>query len=435
MRFDRRCLLAAALCLSAPLAAAESTRVIHVGHLIDGAGGATRERVTLVVRDERVAEVVAGFRAAAPGEELVDLSTAWVTPGWIDLHVHLGGESSPTSYLEKFTLNAADRAYRTYADGMKTLAAGFTTVRNLGDEYGATVALRDAVRRGTVMGPRVYTAGKSLATTGGHADPTNGWADLIEGDPGPKEGVLNGPADAAKAVRQRYKEGADLIKITATGGVLSLARSPDAPQFTDEELAAILATARDYGFTVAAHAHGAEGMKRAVRAGVTSIEHGTFMDEEIMSLMKEKGTWYVPTLSAGIFVGEKAREEGYYPEIVRPKAAKVGRQIRDTFAKAYRAGVKIAFGTDAGVFPHGTNAREFGYMVEGGMSPGEAIQAATSRAAEVLNARGEIGCLAPGCYADLVALDGDPTKDVATTLKPRAVIKGGMLVRKSGTGT
>jgi imidazolonepropionase-like amidohydrolase len=426
----RRAAAVALVCLSAPLAAAESARVVHVGHLLDGAGGAVRDRVTLVVRGERVAEVIAGFRAPAAGEELVDLSAAWVTPGWIDLHVHLGGEGSPTSYLEEFTLNAADRAYRTYADGMKTLAAGFTSVRNLGDDYGVTAALREAVKRGTVTGPRVWTAGKSLATTGGHADPTNGWADLIEGDPGPKDGVLNGPADAAKAVRQRYKEGADLIKITATGGVLSLARSPDAPQFTDEELAAIVRTARDYGFPVAAHAHGAEGMKRAVRAGVTSIEHGTFMDEETMRLMREKGTWYVPTLSAGIFVGEKAKEEGFYPDIVRPKAEKVGVQIRATFARAYRAGVKIAFGTDAGVFPHGTNAREFGYLVEGGMSPGEAIQAATSRAAEVLGASGEVGCLAVGCYADLVALDADPTKDIATTMKPRAVVKGGVLVRR-----
>ena len=312
---------------------------------------------------------------------------------------------------------------------MKTLRAGFTTVRNLGDSYNSTIALRDAIRRGVVTGPRIWTAGKSIATTGGHADPTNGWCDLIEGDPGPKEGVINGPEEAAKAVRQRYKDGADLIKITATGGVLSLARSPDAPQFNDEELAAIVATARDYGFAVAVHAHGTEGMKRAVRAGVTSIEHGTFMDDETMKLMKERGTWYVPTLSAGIFVGEKAKTPGYFPDVVRPKAEKVSVQIRDTFDKAFRAGVKIAFGTDTGVSPHGENAQEFLYLVEEGMTPMQAIQAATSSAAQVLGSN-EVGSVAPGKYADLIAVDRSPLDDVTVLRDVAFVMKGGEIVKQ-----
>ena len=425
--------LAAALALAtlaaAPLAAAPTRQLVHAGHLIDGRGDAVRERVTLVVEGERIVEVADGLRPPAPGETVVDLSDAWVLPGLIDLHVHLGSEVSPTAYLERFTQNPADVALRAYADAQKTLRAGFTSLRNLGDSYNATIALRDAIRRGLVDGPRLWTAGKSIATTGGHADPTNGWCDLIEGDPGPKEGVINGPDEAAKAVRQRYKDGADLIKITGTGGVLSLARSPDAPQFNDAELAAIVATARDYGFPVAVHAHGTEGMKRAVRAGVTSVEHGTFMDDEVMRLMKEKGTWYVPTLSAGIFVSAKAETPGYFPDIVRPKAAKVGAQIRDTFARAYRAGLRIAFGTDSGVSPHGENAQEFGYLVEGGMKPMEAIRAATSSAAQVLGSN-EVGEVAPGKYADLIAVDQSPLEDVTRLREVTFVMKGGAIVKQ-----
>ena len=420
----------AALLAASPLAAQTppARTLVHAGTLIDGTGGPPRQRVTLVIEGERVARIEDGFRTAGPGEKVLDMKAGWVLPGFIDLHVHLGTESAPGAYLERFTMNPADVALRAAAHARTTLQAGFTTVRNLGDGYNTTVSLRDAIRRGWVEGPRIYTAGKSLATTGGHADPTNAWSDLIEGDPAAKEGVVNGPDEAAKAVRQRYKDGADLIKITATGGVLSLARSPDAPQFTDEELAAVVRTARDYGFAVAAHAHGTEGMKRAIRAGVTSIEHGTFMDEETIRLMKERGTWYVPTLSAGIFVAAKAQVAGYFPEVVRPKAEKVGSQIRDTFARAHRAGVKIAFGTDAGVGAHGDNAKEFAYMVEGGMTAAEAIHAATGRAAQVLGAESDVGTLAPGRYADLVGVRTDPLADVRVLAAPALVVQGGKVV-------
>ena len=250
--------------------------------------------------------------------------------------------------------------------------AGFTTVRDLGGDVAPH--LRDAIAQGLVKGPRIYAAGKAIGTTGGHADPRNGMNAEIShalGAPGPTEGVINSVDDARQAVRQRYKEGSDLIKITATGGVLSFAKSGDAPQFTVEEIRAVVDTARDYGYTVAAHAHGKEGMRRAIEGGVTSIEHGTYMDEEIFELMKKHGTWYVPTISAGRFVAEKSKVPGYFPEIVRPKAAKIGAQIQDTFGKAWRAGVKIGFGTDQGVAPHGDNAREFGYMVETGYAGGD----------------------------------------------------------------
>jgi imidazolonepropionase-like amidohydrolase len=309
----------------------------------------------------------------------------------------------------------------------KTLRAGFTTVRDLGGEV--TLKLRDAINAGLIVGPRIYAAGTSIATTGGHADLTNGYNSELShllGPPGPTEGVVNGVDDARQAVRQRYKEGSDVIKITATGGVLSYAASGDAPQFTVDEVRAVVDTAKDYGYRVAAHAHGKEGIKRAVEGGVTSIEHGTYMDEEIFALMKKHGTWYVPTITAGRFIVEKAKVPGYFPEMVRPKAERIGAQIQDTFAKAYKAGVKIAFGTDMGVAPHGDNAVEFGYMVEGGMPAAEVLQSATYRAAEVLGVA-DLGQLAPGFRADVVAVAGDPLADISLTRKVAFVMKDGVV--------
>jgi imidazolonepropionase-like amidohydrolase len=249
------------------------------------------------------------------------------------------------------------------------------------------------------------------------------------GDPGPESGVVNSVGDARKAVRQRYKDGADFIKITATGGVLSLAKNGQNPQFTQEELEAIIQTASDYGFHVAAHAHGAEGMKRAVIAGVRSIEHGTFMNEEIMSLMKERGTYFVPTISAGKFVALKSEEDGYFPAVVRPKAAEVGPQIAGTFARAYQQGVKIAFGTDAGVSPHGSNATEFVYMVEGGMKEMEAIQSATMTAARLLGIEGSLGSVSEGKLADIIAVNGNPLEDISLLSRVSFVMKDGQIYR------
>jgi len=355
-----------ALAVSAP---SEAATLVHAGHLIDGIADAARSEVTVVVEDGRITAVRSGYVAPGPDDELVDLSGMTVLPGLMDMHVHLTGELSPRSYLERVQFESADQAVRAVAYARTTLMAGFTTVRNPGDDGKATVALRKAIAAGLVPGPRIFTAGKSLATTGGHADPTNGLNSRLRGDPGPADGVVNGPADAAKAVRQRYKEGADFIKITATGGVLSVAKSGQNPQFTMAELEAIVATATDYGFHVAAHAHGTEGMKRAVIAGVRSIEHGTYMTDEVMELMKQHGTFYVPTILAGVTVAERAAIDGYFPDLVRPKAAAIGPVIQDTFARAWQAGVKIAFGTDCGVGPHGDNGREFALMVAGGMSP------------------------------------------------------------------
>jgi imidazolonepropionase-like amidohydrolase len=291
------------------------------------------------------------------------------------------------------------------------------------------ISLRNAINSGIVVGPRIFTSGKSIATTGGHADPTNGYREDLMGDPGPKEGVINSPEDARQAVRQRYKDGADLIKITATGGVLSIAKDGSGPQFTDEELQAIIETANDYGMITAAHAHGAEGMKRAVQAGITTIEHGTKMTEEVMELMMQKGTYYVPTITAGKFVAEKANEPGYYHPLVVPKAKEIGPQIQRTFGIAYKKGVKIAFGTDAGVFPHGQNAKEFGFMVEAGMPAIEAILSATVTAATVLGQADKFGTIDAGMLADIIAVDGDPTKNVKVLENVSFVMKDGVVYK------
>jgi imidazolonepropionase-like amidohydrolase len=420
-----RSILIAASLLAATPASAE-TIALHCGEVFDSKSARLLGERTIVTSDGRISQVLPG-RAPVPGAKVVDLTGHTCMPGWIDLHVHLGMESNPRSYEERFRLDDVDFALRSVGYAEKTLRAGFTTVRDLGGEVAPK--LRDAINAGLVKGPRIYAAGKSIATTGGHADPTNGMnsqLSFVLGTPGPTQGVVNSAEEARQAVRQRYKDGSDLIKITATGGVLSYAKSADAPQFMPDEIRAIVETARDYGYTVAAHAHGKEGMKRAVEGGVTSIEHGTFMDDEIMALMKKHGTWYVPTISAGRFVGEKAKIPGYLPDIVRPKAERIGAQIQDTFARAYRAGVKIAFGTDMGVGPHGENAVEFGYMVEGGMPPAQALQAATYNAAQVL-AVSDIGQLEPGFRADVVAVAGNPLADIALTRKVALVMKDGVV--------
>ena len=410
-------------------ASARADTLIHAGRLVDVAEGKILTEQTIRIEGDRIAAVEPGFIKDADAQ-VVDLSDATVMPGFMDMHVHLLQElNPPASYAEGFYMNSADVALRATVYARRTLEAGFTTVRDLGvRDIEAGFALRDAINQGIVPGPRIFAAGKSIATTGGHADPTNGLREDLRGDPGPKDGVINGPEEAFKAVRQRYKDGSDVIKLTVTGGVLSLAKSGDNPQFTDVELEAIMAAAQDYNFVVAVHAHGAEGMKRAIRAGVHSVEHGTYMDAEAMELMKEQGTWYVPTISAGKWVADLSQQEGKLPEVVRPKAAAVGPQIQNTFAEAWQRGVPIAFGTDAGVSPHGANGREFTFMVEAGMPVMEALRAATVNAATLLRVEDEIGQLAAGYYADVVAVRGDPFADVTLLESPEFVMKNGAVV-------
>ncbi|MCA6077912.1 amidohydrolase family protein [Fulvivirga sp. 1062] len=408
---------------------AEAQRtLLHCGTLIDGLSDRAMKEMTIVVEGNRIIGVEKGFSAPGKDDKVIDLTRHSVMPGLMDMHVHLEGETSPDSYLKRFQQDPADIAYDAAVHAKTTLMAGFTTVRDLGGT-GVNTALRDAVNAGKVPGPRIFSAGKSIATTGGHADPTNGYRSDLVGDPGPKEGVINGPYDARKAVRQRYKDGSNVIKITSTGGVLSLAKDGSGPQFQMDELEAIIETAREYGMTTAAHAHGDEGMRRAVEAGITSIEHGTFMSTATMDLMKEKGTYYVPTISAGMFVAEKAKIPGYYPPIIVPKALEVGPQISNTFAQAYKRGVKIAFGTDAAVFPHGENGKEFGYMVDAGMPPMETIKSATIEAAKLLEMEEQLGTIESGKLADIVATMDNPLENISTMENVVFVMKDGVVYK------
>jgi len=402
---------------------------IWCGTLIDGVSDDAKKEMTIVVEKDRIVAIDKGYSQPASNEKIIDLKTKTVTPGWIDMHVHLETETRKGNVADRFILNPADIAFESLRYANATLMAGFTTVRDLGGT-GVNISLRNAINKGLVTGPRIYTAGKAIATTGGHADPTNGYRKDLMGDPGPKEGVINGPEEAYQAVRQRYKDGADLIKITATGGVLSQAKDGANAQFTEEEIKAVVAAAKDYGFKVAAHGHGTEGIKRAIRGGVSSIEHGTFMDEEGMKLMKQFGTWYVPTITAGKSTADSAKIPGYYTEIVTPKALATGPQIQKTFAKAYKEGIRIAFGTDAGVFKHGLNWLEFTYMIEAGMKPMDAIKAATINAAELLGEKDKLGSIEAGKFADLVAVDGDPLKDPNVFGKVIFVMKAGIVYKQ-----
>lgn len=403
---------------------------IHSGNLLDVQSGKMSKDQTIIISGNKIESIAPGFVEPKNAEDkVIDLKKMTLLPGLTDMHVHLESETNPKEYLESFTNNEADIAFNAVGFANSTLMAGFTTVRDLGGT-GVNIALRDAINSGKIAGPRIFTAGKALATTGGHADPTNSMNSKFVGDPGPKEGVVNGSEDAAKAVRQRYKNGADLIKITATGGVLSVAKSSSNPQFTIEEIKAITETAKDYGFHVAAHAHGDEGMQRAILGGVKTIEHGTLMSEETMDLMKKQGVYLVPTITAGKEVTEKATIENYYPALVVPKALEIGPKIQNTFSKAYKKGVPIAFGTDAGVFKHGENAREFFYMVEAGMPALEAIRSATLIPAKILQKENEIGQIAPGFYADIIAVEGNPLQDVKTLQDVKFVMKEGKVFKE-----
>ena len=422
--------LAATISVSTSTAAENSpeTKVVYCAHMVDVDAGKLLGATTIVIDGKRIKEVKAG-RVDVPGAQVTDLSTSTCLPGLIDSHVHLTMEFSPTTYSDKFRLNAADFAIRSTVYAKRTLDAGFTTVRNLADNDNDSIALRNAINAGIVPGPRIFTAGKAIGSTGGHADFSDGYRKDLAGDPGPKDGIINSPEDAWKAVRQHYKDGADAIKIMPSGGVLDESASVDNSQMTIEEIKAVVAASRDYGFTVAAHAHGAEGIRRAIVGGVDSIEHGTYMDDADMKLMKEHGTWLVPTIIAGKYVEEQANKPGVFPPQVAAKAKLVGPIIQATAGKAYKAGVKIAFGTDAAVYPHGNNAKEFVYMVEAGMPPMYAIQAATKNAAQLLKHEKDIGSIAPGKFADVIAVQGNPLEDIALMQKVGFVMKEGVVYK------
>lgn len=417
------------LCLSPLFLQAQKT-IIHCGKLIDVKALSVLNNMSIIVEGKKIVAVQAGFVDGAKGDQIINLKNKTVMPGLIDMHVHLESETNPNAYLDRFTKNPGDVAYQALVNAKKNLMAGFTTVRDLGGTH-VVISLRNAINKGSVDGPRIFTAGVSIGTTGGHADDSNGLNETFKKDLGPADGVINGVEDAAKAVRQRYKEGSDLIKITATGGVLSYAKDGMGAQFTVEEVKAIVQTAKDYGFKVAAHAHGAEGMKRAVLGGVSSIEHGTFMTPEVMDLMKERGTYFVPTVIAGRSVADSALIPNYYPDMVKKKALEIGPIIQSTFGKAYKAGVKIAFGTDAGVFGHGKNAREFELMHEAGMPALEAIRSATVHAADLLGQSDKLGTIEPGKAADIIAVEGNPAETIQSMSQVKFVMRDGTVYKNN----
>jgi imidazolonepropionase-like amidohydrolase len=423
-----------ALLLTTPAFAGDavpSAIALHCGHLFDANTGKLLGETTVITDGKRIKEVKPG-RADAAGAQTVELGSATCLPGLIDSHTHLTSQTSPTGYTDRFRWNVADYAISSTVYAQRTLDAGFTTERNLGDNGGDSISLRNAINAGVVPGPRIFSAGEAIGSTGGHADGTDGYRKDLAGDPGPKDGIINGPDGAWKAVRQHYKDGVDVIKIMPSGGVLDESSSVDNAQMTIDEVKAVVAAAHDYGFTVAAHAHGAEAIRRAVIGGVDSIEHGTFMDDADMKLMKEHGTWYVPTIIAGKYVEEKASVPGYYPAQIAAKAKQVGPLIQATAGRAYKAGVKIAFGTDAAVYPHGQNAKEFQYMVEAGMPPAFVLQAATTHAAELLKKTKDLGSVEPGKFADVIAVDGNPLDDVKLMQKVGFVMKEGVIYKESG---
>ena len=403
--------------------------LLHVGNLLDTNDGKVAKAVTIKIKGNKIAEITKGYATPKQNDEVVNLKQSYVLPGFMDMHVHLAQEYVPKAerqskiepeYRALFAANAAS----------KTLMAGFTSVRNVGDGGMETISLREAINQGLVIGPRIFTSGKTIATTGGHGDPTNGMPKDNYAPPTPEEGVIDSPEEAIKAVRQRYKDGTDGIKITATGGVLSVAKSGENPQFTDAELIAIVSTANDYGLWTAAHAHGKEGMKRAVLAGINSIEHGTYMDQEIMDLMKARGTYYVPTIMAGDWVAEKAKIPNFFPTLVKPKAEKIGPQITSTFAEAYKAGVKIAFGTDSGVSAHGDNWQEFILMTNAGMSNEDALKSATIETAKLLRVEDQLGQIKPGMFADIIAFQKNPIEDISIVKNVSFVMKDGVIYKQ-----
>jgi len=406
---------------------AHSKTIIYSSDYIDVNTGKIITNKSITIDKGKIESIDTGFIEITSNDKLIDLRGYTLMPGLMDMHVHFGQEYKSKSE-RPVKIERETSAILANKHALTTLKSGFTTVRQVGDSGLIAISLRNLINSGEVVGPRIFTSGKSIATTGGHADPTNGKDSDSYEYPVAEDGVINGPYDAYTAVRQRYKDGADGIKLTVTGGVLSVAKSGDNPQFTEEEVIAVVNAAKDYGMWVAVHAHGSEGMKRAVIAGVNSVEHGTFMTEEVMDLMINKGTYYVPTISAGEFVAEKAKIDNYFPEIVRPKAASVGPQIGNTFNKAYKRGVKIAFGTDAGVQPHGTNWKEFVYMVKFGMPPMETIQSATINTAKLLKIDSILGSIEVGKMADIIAIDGNPIENINTMENVVFVMKEGELI-------
>lgn len=411
----------------AAVSAEQPTTFVQVGRLLaDPASGRVQRDKTLVIRGNQIVEIRDGFVGDG---KVVDLRGAFVLPGLIDSHVHLTGETSPNSRLDGVTQSDATQAMVGARFARRTLNAGFTTVADLGASNEAIFALRDAVRRGDVPGPRIIASGSAVSIHGGHGD-ANGYRDDILHLMSP-ESICSGPEDCMRAVRLQVRSGADIIKITATGGVLSNTAAGLAQQFSEDELAAIVASAHRMGRQVTAHAHGVDGINAFLKAGGDSIEHGTYLDDESMRLFKAHNAWLVPTLMAGDYVARiAASPDNFFTPAQTAKALEAGPKMLDMARRAHAGGVRIAFGTDTGVSAHGDNAQEFALLVRAGLTPLEAIQSATVGAAEHLKISNEAGRLAPGMPADLIAVSGDPLSDVTELERVRFVMKSGQVFRQ-----
>ncbi len=420
-------LLAAALAASA---ASGATKIIHAGTLLAVPGQAPTERQTIVLKNNRIVEVRDGFLdpSSLPGSpEVIDLSGQFVMPGLMDMHVHITFEIAPDRREQALRLTTSMEALRGAHYALETLRAGFTTVRDLGGDPEAVFALRDSIRDGFVPGPRIVAAGSALAATGGHGDVSGYKPELLE--LWTPDTICDGPYDCRRAVRRAVKYGADWIKITATGGVLSDTGTGLGQQMTDDELAEIVATAHALGVRVAAHAHGTDGINAALEAGVDSIDHGTFLDRDSIRLLKNRNAYLVPTLSPAIKIPAAMAGNPFFTDAIREKANAASAAAVDRFRSAHEAGVRIAFGTDSAVTPHGDNADEFSMMVEAGMNEMDALRSATVVAAELIEQSDVLGTIETGKLADIVAFDGNPLEDIAVMKQVALVIKDGQIVR------
>jgi imidazolonepropionase-like amidohydrolase len=432
MRIGVRCRAAAAVALgvwSAGLAgqapAAKKVIVVKAARLIDGQGGAPIQNPVVVIEDDRIARVGAGLPTPS-GAEVIDLGRATLLPGLIDCHTHVTGQPGDNYYEDLFRRSAIDAAVVAHVYAKRTLEAGFTTVRDVGAGELIDLAMRNAINRGEIPGPRMQVATLAVSATGGHGDLT-GFSPYLKFEG--LEGIADGVDEIRKLVRREVKYGADLIKVAATAGVLSEEDSVGAPQFSQDELNALVQEAHMWERKVAAHAHGTEGIKRAIRAGVDSVEHASFIDEEGIALAKEKGTWLVMDIYNDDYIMAEFKKKGY-PQKILDKEALVGRTQRENFRKAVQAGAKVAFGSDAGVYPHGWNGKQFAKMVEWGMMPMQAIKAATTDAAELLGWRDRVGSVEAGRFADLIAVAGDPLTDITELERVTFVMKGGVVYKR-----
>jgi imidazolonepropionase-like amidohydrolase len=419
------CAVAVVLVVGCVYSIAQTTRhvAVQAGRLLDVKTGKMLADQTLVIEDGRIVSMAASAEAKIPTDAVrIDLPNATVLPGLIDAHTHLTSE--PRFGYDRLAISVPREALIGAKNARVTLLAGFTTARNVGARGFTDVALRDAINAGDVPGPRLLVSGPPLSITGGHCDNNM----LPSEYHATSDGAADGVAAVQHKVRENIKYGADLIKVCATGGVLSLGDNPQHSQYTVEEMKAIVADAHRLGRKVAAHAHGAEGIRWAAEAGVDSIEHGSYIDDAGIAAMKEHGTYLVPTLYLGDWMMENA-EQTHMPPPLMAKAREVIPAARKNIAHAFTSGVKVAFGTDAAVYPHGLNGREFAVMVKLGLTPLQAIQAATVNAADLLGWSGKVGSLEPGAWADVVAVDGDPVKDVTTLERVKFVMKGGEVVK------